>query len=151
MLGKSKSASTRSIPSTDTLISYGTEMEGIIHSPSNLRIDGAFKGEIRSDGIVVIGEKGEAHSNIEAQQIIIAGKVFGELKSSGKITITPSGIVSGNCESQWLVIQEGGILNGSSQMERLEQAGDNKQKPTSKVNAEGKPNPDHKVNEKQAG
>ncbi|WP_028545796.1 bactofilin family protein [Paenibacillus taiwanensis] len=150
MFGKSESASTRSNPSTDTLISYGTEMEGTIHSPSNIRIDGTFKGDIRSEGSVVIGEKGEAHSNIEAKQIIIAGKVFGELKSSGKVTITPSGIVSGNCESQWLIIQEGGILNGNSIMERLEQASNNKQKLSSKVDAEGKTNKD-KVNEKQAG
>ncbi|MCR8844156.1 polymer-forming cytoskeletal protein [Paenibacillus sp. SC116] len=125
MFGKSSRPSM-----TDTIISYGTEMEGHLNCQSNLRIDGQFKGTIICQGTVVIGNKGKAHANIEAKQIIIAGTICGELKAEGKLTITSTGHVAGNCVSQSLVIEEGGTLNGISKMGGPESAAEQIQSST---------------------
>lgn len=137
----------------DTLISHGTEIEGTIRCPGNLRIDGIFRGEIISKGIVVIGERGEAHSNISAKLVIVAGKVVGELKTEGRLTITSTGSVCGNSEAKYLVVQEGGILNGSSLIERPEPVLEQKvtEKQTVAKTEERKSKRDEKTSEKQAG
>ncbi|WP_195574333.1 bactofilin family protein [Paenibacillus sp. 1001270B_150601_E10] len=106
----------------DTLISNGTHVEGQLNVPSNLRIDGSFHGDISCKGTIVIGEQGDVHAKVSANDIIISGVMNGEIRCEGKLTITSTGTLNGNCESQWIIIQEGGILNGTSLTERKDQA-----------------------------
>ncbi|GIP60118.1 polymer-forming cytoskeletal protein [Paenibacillus sp. FSL W8-0186] len=101
-----------------TLIGQGSVAEGKLECEASLRIEGSFRGEIDCQGQVVIGETGEAHSNIKGADIIVAGKVVGDIASQGRLTITSSGLVEGNVHVAKLVIVEGGLLNGSSQMEQ---------------------------------
>lgn len=101
-----------------TLIGLGTSAQGKLDCEANLRIEGHFQGEIDCAGQVVIGETGEAKSNIRGAEIIVAGHVIGDIISEGRLTITGSGQVDGNVNVTKLVIVEGGLLNGSSHMER---------------------------------
>ncbi|WP_435922206.1 bactofilin family protein [Paenibacillus sp. DYY-L-2] len=102
---------------TDTLIGKGSSAEGKLECNANIRIEGKFEGEIDCFGQVVVGETGEARSNIKGADIVVAGKVIGDIVSQGRLTITGSGQVEGNVNVAKLVIVEGGLLNGSSQME----------------------------------
>lgn len=102
----------------DTLIGQGTVAEGNLHCEANLRIEGKFQGEIHCLGELIIGESGEARSNINAEEVIVAGKVIGDITTQGKLTISSSGQVDGNVQVLNLIIMEGGILNGSSKMEK---------------------------------
>ncbi|MGG6314527.1 bactofilin family protein [Paenibacillus macerans] len=103
---------------TDTLIGQGSTIEGKLECQSNLRVEGKVHGEIECHGQVVIGETGEANSSIKGAEVIVAGKVVGDISTVGKLTITGSGQVDGNVEVAKLVIVEGGLLNGSSKMDR---------------------------------
>jgi cytoskeletal protein CcmA (bactofilin family) len=103
---------------TDTLIGAGTEMDGHLKSETGVRIEGVFKGELESKGDIVIGEGGVAKSNITAHDVTIAGKVFGDVHTRGKLIITSTGQLHGNSHAAILNVHEGGILNGSSKMER---------------------------------
>lgn len=105
---------------TDTLIGAGTEMDGHLESETSVRIEGVFKGEIESKGDIVIGEGGVAKSNITARDVTIAGKVYGDVQTRGKLIITSTGQLHGNSHAAILNVHEGGILNGSSTMERVE-------------------------------
>ncbi len=107
---------------TDTLIGQGSSAEGRLECEANLRIEGVFNGEIECVGQVVVGETGEARSNIIGADIVVAGKVIGDIISHGRLTITGSGQVDGNVNVAKLVIVEGGLLNGSSQMEKTSPA-----------------------------
>lgn len=101
-----------------TLIGLGSFAQGKLECEANLRIEGHFQGEIECAGQVVIGETGEAKSNIRGAEIIVAGRVIGDISSEGRLTITGSGHVDGNVNVAKLIIVEGGLLNGSSHMER---------------------------------
>lgn len=103
---------------TDTLIGQGAEFEGRMEGQANLRIEGQFKGEIVAAGDVIIGEKGVAHSNISAQNVIIAGKVIGDVATKGKLILLTTGQLCGNYSGPSLIIHEGADFNGSSQMEK---------------------------------
>ncbi|WP_019636035.1 bactofilin family protein [Paenibacillus fonticola] len=101
-----------------TLIGQGSLAEGKLECEASLRIEGMFRGEIHCQGQVVIGESGEAHSNIKGADVVVAGKVIGDISSQGRLTIMSSGLVEGNVNVARLIIVEGGLLNGASRMER---------------------------------
>lgn len=101
-----------------TLIGQGSVAEGKLECEKSLRIEGSFHGEIQCQGQVIIGETGEARSNIKGSEIIVAGKVIGDIASEGRLTITSSGLVEGNVQVAKLIIIEGGLLNGTSKMEQ---------------------------------
>ncbi len=103
---------------TDTLIGAGTEFNGLMKSEADVRIEGAYEGDIESKGNIVIGESGVARSNLTAREVTIAGKVYGDVHTFGKLIITPSGQLHGNSRAGVLLVQEGGILNGSSRMDK---------------------------------
>lgn len=93
---------------TDTLIGQGSSIEGKLECKSNLRLEGKFSGEIECLGQVVIGETGEARSNIQGGEVVVAGKVVGDISTRGKLTITGNGQVDGNVDVAKLIILEGG-------------------------------------------
>lgn len=156
MFGKKQSNRVRTIGTIHTLISHGTEIEGKLQCPSNLRIDGQFSGEIDCRGTIIIGELGEVQSNISAAQVIIAGKVLGEIKCHGKLIITATGTIIGNCEAEYLVIHEGGILNGSCSVLHKEESSQSSKRTKQKdkvheKNDNRKGKREEKQSEKQAG
>ncbi|WP_341805115.1 polymer-forming cytoskeletal protein [Paenibacillus turpanensis] len=102
--------------STDTLIGEGTIVEGKMLSEASLRIEGKVIGDIECCGDVMIGEKGEVHSNLQARNVINAGIIVGSVTTKGKLTITNKGRVSGEIDVGLLQIAEGGILQGASRM-----------------------------------
>ena len=57
MAGYDAAAMSASLPATEltALLGEGTEFEGKLHFEGRVRIDGAFRGEIRSDDVLVIG------------------------------------------------------------------------------------------------
>lgn len=102
--------------STDSLIGHGGTLEGKVHCDTNLRIEGNFSGEILCEGTVTVGEQGQVHSSIEAQEIIIAGTVYGNVTAQGKLTLTETGQLHGNIAAGQLSITEGSLLNGAVAM-----------------------------------
>lgn len=102
--------------STDSLIGHGGTLEGKVHCDTNLRIEGNFSGEILCQGTVTVGEQGTVHSSIQAQEVIIAGKVYGNVTAGQKLVMTGTGQLHGNIAAGALSIMEGSVLNGSVAM-----------------------------------
>ena len=99
--------------STDSLIGHGGTLEGKVHCDTNLRIEGNFSGEILCEGTVTVGEQGTVHASIEAQELIIAGKVYGDVTAQRKLILTGTGQLHGNIAAGSLSITEGSLLNGA--------------------------------------
>jgi|HigsolmetaAR203D_1030402.scaffolds.fasta_scaffold00393_5 cytoskeletal protein CcmA (bactofilin family) len=117
--------------STDTLIGEGTVLEGNLKSEASIRIEGKIVGDIECKGDVTIGQKGVAHSNIQARSVIIAGSVRGNVTAQQSLSIHSTGKLQGNISTQKLVISEGGVFMGNSKM--TSEAGKEKDKPESGV------------------
>ena len=98
------------------LLGKGTEFEGKLIFEGTLRIDGKFKGEVITKGILAIGEGALVHAEVEADTIIVRGEVHGNLKATQKIEIKGSGKVLGNINTPSLIVEAGVIFEGSCQM-----------------------------------
>jgi len=100
----------------NTLIGKETSCEGQLVSSGSLRIDGDFKGEIKIQGDLIIGEKAMVEASIEARNIFIGGYVRGNIQTNGKVDLTPTGAFFGDMLVGKLNIEEGAVFKGNCQM-----------------------------------
>ena len=94
-----------------------TSFEGELSFHGTVRIDGHFKGEIHSDGTLIIGERGVVEADINTNCVIISGEVHGNINTAGSTEIHPKGKVYGSIVTSSLVIHDGVIFEGSCKMD----------------------------------
>jgi cytoskeletal protein CcmA (bactofilin family) len=100
----------------DTLIGAGTTIEGKINATGILRVEGRVRGEVVSEGDVMIGEKGEIRANIKARHVTIAGKVTGNINASGRMHLMATATLLGDVDAATVVIEEGAHFKGACRM-----------------------------------
>ena len=81
-----------------------------------VRADGKFTGEIRGEGILIIGEKGIVQAEIQAGVIIVRGEVHGTIRAQDRIEAYAPAKIYGDLHSPVLVFGEGVIFQGTSHM-----------------------------------
>ncbi len=94
-----------------------TEFEGKLSFTGAVRIDGRFKGEIFTEGTLILGEAAVVESDIEASHIIISGEVHGNILAKSRIEIHAPGRVFGNIQAPVVTIDEGVVFEGNCQMQ----------------------------------
>ena len=95
-----------------------TEFEGKLSFNGAVRIDGRFRGEISSDGTLIVGETAVIESDIHASHLIISGEARGNIFAQSRIEIHAPGKVFGNIETPVLTVDEGVIFEGNCRMVR---------------------------------
>ncbi|MBW2586280.1 MAG: polymer-forming cytoskeletal protein [Deltaproteobacteria bacterium] len=64
-------------PVIHALLGAGTRYEGKLFFEGRARIDGAFEGEIFSEGVLIIGEEATIKGAIRVHTLIVRGATFG--------------------------------------------------------------------------
>lgn len=100
----------------NTIIGPGTVFEGDFTGKETTRIEGIIKGNIFSEGSIIVGSDGNIYGNVEAINVIVGGTIVGDIKSSGRIEVTSTGIIKGNIITNVLVIDESAVFQGSCNM-----------------------------------
>jgi len=102
----------------ETFISGDTVIEGTIHAKNELRIDGTFKGEVRSNSRVVVGTAGKLEATVEAKVLVVSGRVVGNLKVHERLELLSTGEIFGDLQTQpgALIIEKGARLEGRCSM-----------------------------------
>ena len=100
-----------------TVLGEGTKYLGKLTGEGGVRIEGTFEGEIKLNGLLVVGTTGRVTcEDLRARTIIVAGTVRGDLTAS-KVEIRATGRVWGNVTTVAFATEEGAFLNGQIQME----------------------------------
>ncbi len=105
-----------------TIISTGVLLEGKISSNGNVRIDGQVNGNINAKGNVTVGAQGEIDGEINAQIIMLGGRVSGSVIAGEKVILESTSSLKGDIITKILVIEEGAVFEGTSNMNNREQA-----------------------------
>jgi len=100
-----------------------TNFEGRLDFKGAVRIEGNFKGEIRTPDLLIVGEGGKVEGEIEAGTAIIRGTVVGNLKVLKKLELRSSARVNGDIITPVLVVEEGAIFIGNCKMQLREDDG----------------------------
>ena len=94
-----------------------------------IRIDGVFSGEIRGDGMIIVGEKGRVRAEIAAGLVMIHGEVQGNIRAKDRIEAYAPAKICGDLYSPVLVFGEGVGFEGTSHMTGVSEEDNNPQSP----------------------
>ena len=111
------------LPATEitALLGRGTRFEGKLYFEGRVRVDGIFKGEIKSDDTLIIGDGAEVNAEIDVATVIIrGGVVHGNVRASQSIEIHAPGKLVGNIHSPSLFIERGVEFEGSCRMDAVD-------------------------------
>lgn len=114
----------------NAFLGKNTEFEGKLSFSGTVRIDGRFKGEILSDGTLIVGDDAVMESDIQVSQLIVCGEVRGNLCAAEKIELHPPGKVFGNIQAPAVVMDEGVIFEGCCRMKEIKGPGEEPPKPS---------------------
>jgi cytoskeletal protein CcmA (bactofilin family) len=107
---------TATLPSTEitALLGRGTRFEGKLQFEGRVRIDGAFKGEIRSDDVLIIGDGAEVDADIEVGVAIIkGGSVQGTVRAVQSIELYVPARVTGTIQAPEIFMDKGVQFSGT--------------------------------------
>lgn len=99
-----------------TLINEGTEIEGKVTFTGTVLLNGRMRGEIVSNDVLVVGEKGVVNASIHAGIVEISGEVVDNISASDRIELHANCRVYGDIEAPVVIIDEGALLEGQCRM-----------------------------------
>ncbi len=98
------------------ILDQGTTFEGKLSFEGTVQIGGNFKGEIFTKDTIVVNETASINAQIEADVIIISGRVEGNIFARRRVIMHPPAIFKGTVTSPSLRIDEGVVFEGASYM-----------------------------------
>ena len=97
----------------NSIIGEGSEFKGEFKINGLLRIDGKFRGTINTDGKVLIGQSGEAITDIKARVVVVGGIVRGNIYATERVILLSTGYIEGNIITNGLIMEEGVVFKGN--------------------------------------
>ncbi len=99
------------------LLEPGIELEGKLKVNSGMmRLNAHIKGEITSEGTILIAGQGEIDGSIRTRLISVAGKVKGTIHAAERLEIKENGVVLGDIHTPCLIVEPGGYFDGECHM-----------------------------------
>lgn len=99
------------------LLEPGIELEGKLKVNSGMmRLNAHIKGEITSEGTILIAGQGEIDGSIRTRLISVAGKVKGTIHAAERLEIKQNGVVLGDIHTPCLIVEPGGYFDGECHM-----------------------------------
>ena len=100
-----------------SVIGSGVVWKGRLSGTGGVRIEGALDGDIKLQGLLVVGETGRVTCDeLRATVVTVAGAVRGDIVAE-KLEIRSTGRVWGNVVTEAFSTEEGAFLRGQVTME----------------------------------
>lgn len=100
----------------ESFIGNNSTFKGELRTNGALRVDGTLEGNITADW-VILGEKANIKGDVNAQNIIVGGKIEGNVRAKGLIEIKNKGKIIGDIVTPKISIVEGGVIEGRTTMQ----------------------------------
>jgi cytoskeletal protein CcmA (bactofilin family) len=103
-----------------SLVGAGTTVTGDVVFAGGLRIDGTVRGAVRcvdghQGGMLQISETGCVEGDVQASQMVLAGRVVGAVQSSELLELQPTARITGDAIIDGhLIHDDGGVATKSS-------------------------------------
>ena len=97
----------------NSIIGAGSEFKGEFKINGLLRIDGIFQGTIDTHGKVLVGQSGDAVTDIKARLVVVGGRVSGNIYATERVILLSTGDIKGNIITPSLIMEEGVKFEGN--------------------------------------
>ena len=102
-----------------TYIGKSIVIKGELSGSENVRVAGAVEGYVKLlEGSFTIEPEGRVHGDVEAQTIVVHGRVEGNLFGGKRIDLKGSAVLVGDIHTVRIAIEEGASLKGSVQVQK---------------------------------
>jgi cytoskeletal protein CcmA (bactofilin family) len=95
-----------------------TTIEGTLRFEHSVLIEGKFKGQIHSNGQLVIGENAQVEATIQSRTVTIKGTVKGTVNATERIAVLGKASVNGDLTTPSLQMDETVTFEGKCSMTR---------------------------------
>jgi cytoskeletal protein CcmA (bactofilin family) len=103
----------------NSLIGEGSEFRGEFKVKDLIRIDGYFKGNIITEGKVLVGKTGLVETDIQAGIAVIGGEVRGSIHARVRVILLSTGRIFGDIVTPSLLVEEGVVFEGRCTINRM--------------------------------
>jgi cytoskeletal protein CcmA (bactofilin family) len=110
----------------NAFLGKNTDFEGKLSFKGAVRVDGYFRGEIHSEGTLIVGESAVLESDVYVSRIVVSGEVRGNIVATERIEVHAPGKVFGNIQAPTVVIDEGVSFEGHCRMHQKGESDDRK-------------------------
>lgn len=98
------------------ILDKGASFEGKLTFEGTAQIGGEFKGEIFTKDTLIINKGATVTAQIEAETIIISGRLEGNIFARKRVVMHPPAVFKGTVTTPSLKIEEGVVFEGASYM-----------------------------------
>jgi len=98
-----------------------TFFEGKLTYTGAVRLDGRFKGVIRSDDTLIVGDTGRIEGELHVGITIIQGEVVGNVYGKERVELHHPGRMIGNITAPVVIMDEGAVFEGNCKMKKKEE------------------------------
>jgi cytoskeletal protein CcmA (bactofilin family) len=102
--------------SSKNVLGSDVEIKGTLKFTGELTFEGKLEGEIHTDGTLNLGDTAVINGNIDAQSVVVRGKVNGNINAKEKIDIKAKAELFGDIKATKLVIEEGVTYVGKTEV-----------------------------------
>ena len=102
----------------NSLIGEGSEFRGEFRVKDLIRIDGFFKGNIITEGKVLVGKSGKVETDIRAGTVVVGGEVRGSINADKRVILLSTAQLYGDIITRSLVVEEGVVFEGRCTINR---------------------------------
>lgn len=92
------------------------EIKGNLKFSGELTFEGKLDGEVQTDGVLTLGDSAVINGNINAQSVVVRGKITGNVSAKEKIEIKAKAELFGDIRATKLVIEEGVTYVGKTEV-----------------------------------
>jgi cytoskeletal protein CcmA (bactofilin family) len=98
------------------VLTSDVEVKGSLKFSGELTFDGKLEGDIQTDGVLNLGDSAVVTGNINAQSVVVRGKVNGNIHAKEKIEIKAKTELFGDIRATKLVVEEGVTFVGKTEV-----------------------------------
>ncbi len=102
-----------------SILDRNCEFHGKLTFEGSVQINGRFRGEIFSDGTLIVGEDADIEGTIEIATVVICGRVQGTIHATRKIEMRPPAYVQATIRTPALAVEEGAVYEGNCTMGKI--------------------------------
>lgn len=103
-------------PGEVNLIAASTKLVGDITTETDIRIDGVLKGNLMTNGRLIIGQSGKIQGEINCKSAEVEGEIDGKINVNELLSLKSTSNLKGEVQTKQLMIEPGAIFSGNCKM-----------------------------------
>ncbi len=106
-------------PAKATTIGENISIEGVIHAEEDIVIEGSLKGSVIAKSCrVTIGKNGRVEAEIQADTVVINGRLKGSVIGLHKVQINAGADFTGQIKAKSISVEDGAFLKASIELDK---------------------------------